>query len=80
MASERHQVILSDAATDWVRAFSKEERHSISKTIAILVEEAIQGRMMPGPRGGTSEGNEFTQFLREKFAMDFEIWKHARPE
>ena len=94
LASERHQVILSEAAAGWVREFSKEQRHSISKAIAILVEEAIHGRRIPAldasissastqlKEGGSSaveaSGPDFVQFLREKFAMDFEIWKRSK--
>ncbi len=80
MASERHQVILSESAAGWVRDFSKEERHSISKAIAILVEEAIQRRSLRLGVDGiedlqvTASSSDFGQFLREKFAMDFAIW------
>ena len=74
MASERHQVILSEAAALWVRDFSKEQRHSISKAIAILVEEAIQRRSGKNDLPET----DFGHFLREKFSMDFEIWLRTK--
>ena len=80
LASERHQVILSESAAGWVRDFSTEQRHSISKAIAILVEEAIQRRSLPREGEGlqglleAQSDGDFGQFLREKFAMDFAIW------
>ncbi len=80
MASERHQVILSESAADWVREFSKEKRHSISKAISILVEEAIQQRSIPrmaAAAEGASQA-DFSLFLREKFSMDFEIWLRCK--
>ena len=76
LASERHQVILSEAAAHWVRDFSKEQRHSISKAIAILVDEAIERRAAPGL--DETPDTDFRQFLREKFSMDFEIWSHSK--
>ena len=76
LASERHQVILSEAAAHWVRDFSKEHRHSISKAIAILVEEAIERRAGPGL--DEIPDTDFRQFLLEKFSMDFEIWSHSK--
>ena len=80
MASERHQVILSESAAGWVRTFSKEKRHSISKAISILVEEAIRQRRHPA-MDAASEGMsqaDFSLFLREKFSMDFEIWLRSK--
>ena len=80
MASERHQVILSESAAGWVRTFSKEKRHSISKAISILVEEAIRQRSIPAMDAG-AEGMsqaDFSLFLREKFSMDFEIWLRSK--
>ena len=80
MASERHQVILSESAADWVRTFSKEKRHSISKAISILVEEAIRQRSLPAMDAaakGMSQA-DFSLFLREKFSMDFEIWLRSK--
>ena len=80
MASERHQVILSESAAGWVRTFSKEKRHSISKAISILVEEAIRHRSLPA-RDAAAEGMsqaDFALFLREKFSMDFEIWLRSK--
>lgn len=80
MASERHQVILSETAAGWVRDFSKEKRHSISKAIAILVEEAIHQRTtlpIQAVFDGVSDA-DFSVFLREKFAMDFEIWLRSK--
>ena len=76
LASERHQVILSEAAAHWVRDFSKEQRHSISKAIAILVEDAIERRAGPGL--DEIPDTDFRQFLLEKFSMDFEIWSHSK--
>ena len=80
MASERHQVILSESAASWVRTFSKEKRHSISKAISILVEEAIRQRSIPA-MDAAAEGMsqaDFSLFLREKFSMDFEIWLRSK--
>jgi len=80
LASERHQVILSESAAGWVRTFSKEKRHSISKAISILVEEAIRQRSLPA-RDAAAEGMsqaDFSLFLREKFSMDFEIWLRSK--
>ena len=80
MASERHQVILSESAAGWVRTFSKEKRHSISKAISILVEEAIRQRSIPA-MDAAAEGMsqaDFSMFLREKFSMDFEIWLRSK--
>ena len=80
MASERHQVILSESAAGWVREFSKEKRHSISKAISILVEEAIRQRSLPA-MDAAAEGMsqaDFSLFLREKFSMDFEIWLRSK--
>ena len=80
MASERHQVILSESAAGWVRTFSKEKRHSISKAISILVEEAIRQRSIPvmdAAAEGMSQA-DFSLFLREKFSMDFEIWLRSK--
>jgi len=80
LASERHQVILSESAAVWVRDFSIEQRHSISKAIAILVEESIQRRSLSRESEGLEglveapSNGDFGQFLREKFAMDFAIW------
>ena len=82
MASERHQVILSESAAGWVRTFSKEKRHSISKAISILVEEAIRQRSIPvmdAAAEGMSQA-DFSLFLREKFSMDFEIWLRSKRE
>ena len=80
MASERHQVILSESAAGWVRTFSKEKRHSISKAISILVEDAIRQRSIPeleAAAEGMSQA-DFSLFLREKFSMDFEIWLRSK--
>ena len=80
MASERHQVILSESAAGWVRTFSEEKRHSISKAISILVEEAIRQRSIPA-MDAAAEGMsqaDFSLFLREKFSMDFEIWLRSK--
>ena len=80
MASERHQVILSESAAGWVRSFSKEKQHSISKAISILVEEAIRQRSIPvmdAAAEGMSQA-DFSLFLREKFSMDFEIWLRSK--
>ena len=80
MASERHQVILSESAAGWVRTFSKEKRHSISKAISNLVEEAIRQRSIPA-MDAAAEGisqADFSLFLREKFSMDFEIWLRSK--
>ena len=80
MASERHQVILSESAAGWVRTFSEEKRHSISKAISILVEEAIRQRSIPvmdAAAEGMSQA-DFSLFLREKFSMDFEIWLRSK--
>ena len=80
MARERHQVILSESAAGWVRTFSKEKRHSISKAISILVEEAIRQRSIPA-MDAAAEGMsqaDFSLFLREKFSMDFEIWLRSK--
>ncbi len=80
MASERHQVILSESAAGWVRTFSKEKRHSISKAISILVEEAMRQRSIPA-MDAAAEGMsqaDFSLFLREKFSMDFEIWLRSK--
>ena len=80
MASERHQVILSESAAGWVRTFSEEKRHSISKAISILVEEAIRHRSLPAMDAaakGMSQA-DFSLFLREKFSMDFEIWLRSK--
>ena len=80
MASERHQVILSESAAGWVRTFSKEKRHSISKAISILVEEAIRQRSIPVMDAAAKEMSQadFSLFLREKFSMDFEIWLRSK--
>ena len=63
-----------------MRTFSKEKRHSISKAISILVEEAIRQRSIPvmdGAAEGMSQA-DFSLFLREKFSMDFEIWLRSK--
>ena len=63
-----------------MRTFSKEKRHSISKAISILVEEAIRQRSHPA-MDATAEGMsqaDFSLFLREKFSMDFEIWLRSK--
>ena len=80
MASERHQVILSESAAGWVRTFSKEKRHSISKAISILVEEAIRQRSIPAMDAAAEAMSQadFSLFLREKFSMDFEIWLRSK--
>ena len=80
MASERHQVILSESAAGWVRTFSEEKRHSISKAISILVEEAIRQRSIPVMDAAAKEMSQadFSLFLREKFSMDFEIWLRSK--
>ena len=65
-----------------MRTFSKEKRHSISKAISILVEEAIQQRSLPA-MDAAAEGlsqADFSLFLREKFSMDFEIWLRSKRE
>lgn len=63
-----------------MRTFSKEKRHSISKAISILVEEAIRQRSLPA-MDAAAEGMsqaDFSLFLREKFSMDFEIWLRSK--